>query len=47
MAGEGGGERKRGAPITLIGVWDFVRDIDRAGERGGGGGRGRGGVVRR
>jgi len=42
---ERGRERKRGAPATLIRVWDFVWDIDRAGERGGG--RGKGGFERR
>jgi hypothetical protein len=30
------------APATLIGVWDFVRDVNRAGEIEGGRGRGRG-----
>jgi len=33
------------APATLIKVWDFIWDLDRVGERGGG--RGRRGVVRR
>jgi len=42
---ERGRERKRGAPATLTGGWDFVRDVDRVGERGGG--RGRGGFERR
>jgi len=28
------------AAATLIWVWDFVGDVDRAGERGGGSGRG-------
>ena len=32
---ERGREWKRGAPATLIGVWDFVGDVDGAGERGG------------
>ena len=41
---ERGRERKRGAPATLIRVWDFSRDVDRAGERGGG--RGKGGFER-